>query len=215
MILAVLFSLASNAAPHSIAVVENVRDASAFEEWGLRSAVYEDAIHAWEVAVRKGETKRSLLTIIDYTLPTDQHRLWVIDIDESQLLFAERVAHGKNSGRNAMTSWSNVEGSKETSIGVALTAEIYWGKHGKSLRLDGLETEFNNHNRQRAIVLHGASYVSDEFAKTYGRVGNSWGCPAVSDEVSGALIDSIQGGSLIVGWFDDSTWLEKSSYLEH
>jgi len=114
-----------------------------------------------------------------------------------------------------MTSWSNGEGSKQSSVGVSLTAETYRGKHGLSLKLDGLEPGFNEHNRERAIVIHGASYASEAFAKKQGRLGNSWGCPAVSQEVSGALIETIKNGTVFVSWYPDEGWRSRSVYVSN
>jgi hypothetical protein len=196
--------------------VDTVNDANnprAFADRGLRSEVYADALHAYGVATQRRETSSPILTVIDFSLPPDQRRMWVVDLQDNTLLFHEHVAHGKNSGREAMTSWSNVEGSKQTSIGVSLAAETYYGKHGLSLKMDGLEPKFNANNRDRSIVIHGASYVSKGVAISTGRVGNSWGCPAVSEDVAASLIGTLKGGSLVVSWYPDEAWLQGSTYL--
>ncbi len=194
-------------------VVSNVRSPSALTSWGLTGTVWKDALRAHAVARAEGHTRSNVLTVIDFTVKPDRRRLWVVDLDSGQLLFHEHVAHGKNSGWGPMTSWSNTEDSKQSSIGVSVAAESYEGKHGKSLKLDGLEPGFNDNNRKRAIVIHGASYVSQAFADEHGRVGNSWGCPAVDNEVSGSLIDTIMDGGLVVSWYDDATWRAQSRFL--
>ncbi len=153
------------------------------------------------------------LTIIDYRLPSTERRLWIVDEASGEVLFHERVAHGKNTGGDAARTFSNVPGSLQSSVGLFRTAEPYVGKHGRSLRLDGLEPGFNDRARERAIVLHGADYVSESFIEQVGRLGRSWGCPAVSRDVSDGVIDRIAGGSPLFVYADDAAWLESSALL--
>ena len=164
-------------------------------------------------AVARGETQKSILTVIDYSLPSDQKRLWVINLESGRLLFHEYVTHGKGSGTKNSTRFSNVPESKTSNIGLMKTAETYWGRHGYSLKLDGLEDGFNDNARARAIVIHGASYATEDFARRYGRLGLSWGCPALDPVVSTALIDTIKGGSLVFGYAPQENWLNTSAYL--
>jgi hypothetical protein len=128
--------------------------------------------------------------------------------------FVERVAHGKGSGENATERFSNTLGSRMTSLGVFLAADTYNGQHGLSLRLDGLEPGFNDRARERAIVIHGASYVNEAIIGAMGRLGRSWGCPAVRPEVAKKLIDAIKDGSLVVAFYPDANWLERSAFLK-
>jgi len=202
-----------NAHSAPVATVVNAEDPAAFMEVGLRVPIYTDALHAHAVATERGETTSSILAVVDYSMSPDARRMWVVDLARNALLFHEHVSHGKNSGRVEMTQWSDVKGSKQTSIGVSVAAETYYGKHGLSLKMDGLEEGFNANNRERAIVIHGASYVSSEQAETTGRVGNSWGCPAVSEDVSAAMIRTLAGGALVVSWYPDETWWRTSEYL--
>jgi hypothetical protein len=153
------------------------------------------------------------MAIIDFNLPSSAKRLWVFDMEESTLLHHELVSHGKNSGGLWATSFSDVSGSKQSSLGAYVTAETYSGKHGYSLKLDGLEEGFNKNARTRAIVIHGADYVSEEFVDKQGRLGRSWGCPAVSTAVSEELIDDIRGGALVLAHFNDKKWLAESAFL--
>ena len=120
-----------------------------------------------------------LLTVIDYSRASTQPRLWVLDLEREQLLFEELVAHGQGSGENFATRFSNADGSHQTSLGLFRTADTYVGGNGYSLRLDGLEAGFNDRARERAIVMHGAPYVSDNNVRTVGRLGRSHGCPAL------------------------------------
>ena len=153
------------------------------------------------------------LTLIDYSLPSTTPRLWVFDLPTGELLFKELVAHGRNSGDNLATQFSDAMESRETSIGLFRTADTYVGHNGYSLRLDGLEPGFNGHARERAIVMHGAPYVDATMAKANGRLGRSWGCPAVRSAVARQMIDTVRGGGVIFSYYPDPTWLKTSKYL--
>jgi hypothetical protein len=179
----------------------------------LDPAVLRLALAAVDCAESKGFDGRHILTVIDYSLPSTVPRLWVFDLLEHQLLFRELVAHGKNTGANLATEFSNREGSKQSSLGLFLTAETYHGRNGYSLKLVGLEEGVNHLARQRAIVLHGAWYVSQNFANTHGRLGRSWGCPAVPTEVARPLIDTIKDGTYMFIYYPDEEWLETSAFL--
>ena len=140
---------------------------------------------------------KKVLTLIDFSKPSTEERLFIIDVENRKLLFQTFVAHGKNSGVNIATRFSNRSGSLKSSLGFFITAETYYGKHGYSLRLDGMEKGINDNARKRAIVVHGAKYVSDDFIRKYNRLGRSWGCPAVSDDLSKEIIDLIKDGSCL------------------
>ncbi len=164
-------------------------------------------------AVERGRLEGApVLTVIDYRLPSTEPRLWVLDAD-GQVLFAERVAHGQGSGVEVASAFSDQDGSHQSSLGLFVTAETYSGKHGYSLRLDGLEPGWNDAARSRAIVIHAADYVSESFIRANGRLGRSWGCPALRPEITRSVIDTIQGGSLVFGYYPDTRWLGGSSYL--
>lgn len=172
------------------------------------------SLEAWRRAVAAGAALRSdVLTFIDYTRPSTEPRLFVIDVPHSRVRFTELVAHGRDSGDNAASRFSNAEGSHMSSLGVFRAADAYRGEHGLSLHLDGLEPGFNDHARDRAIVIHGARYVSADVAGTLGRLGRSWGCPAVRESVAKPLIDTIRDGSLIVAYYPDAAWLARSTFL--
>jgi hypothetical protein len=153
------------------------------------------------------------LAVIDYSLPSTTKRFWLFDLAEDRLLAAELVAHGANTGENLARRFSNREGSHQSSLGLFRTAETYHGKHGYSLRLDGLESGVNDRARERAIVVHGAPYVSDDFAGQHGRIGRSWGCPALSLAASSGVIDRIQGGHLLFSYYPDESWLGSSPFF--
>lgn len=159
------------------------------------------AVTAYADAAHRGVVARTeLLTVIDYSRPSTEPRLWVIDLDEGRVLYRELVAHGRYSGDNVTQSFSNAPGSLKTSLGLFVTDAPYVGRNGYSLRLRGLDRGVNDKAFERAIVVHGAPYVSREVAERLGRLGRSWGCPAVRPEVARTLIDTIKGGSVIYAY---------------
>lgn len=181
---------------------------------GLHENVLKLALNAETCAVQKGLVKRrDLLTVIDYSITSTQPRLFVFDLASKKLLFRELVAHGKNSGDTVTKFFSNDPGSLETSLGLFVTEDPYVGHNGYSLRLKGLEEGFNDMALARAIVLHGASYVSQEAINALGRLGRSWGCPAVRADVAQKLINTIRGGSAIFAYYPDRNWLSQSAFL--
>ncbi len=183
---------------------------------GLRADVLHLALSAADHAAQQGLlARRELLTVIDYSLPSSQPRLFVFDLAARKLLFRELVAHGKNSGDNLATAFSNSPGSLESSLGLFVTADTYTGTNGYSLRLRGLEEGVNDMAWDRAIVMHGAYYVSQEAIRVLGRLGRSWGCPAVPAEVAHQIIDTIQGGSAIFAYYPEQHWLSTSAFLSH
>jgi hypothetical protein len=181
---------------------------------GLRTEVLRMALDAAGAAAEKGLVKRrDLLTVIDYSLPSSEPRLFVFDLGARKLLFRELVAHGKNSGGDRTTNFSNMHGSLATSMGLFVTAGTYYGSNGYSLRLRGLERGVNDNAMERAIVMHGASYVSRAAVKALGRLGRSWGCPAVRKEVARKMIDTLRGGSPIFAYYPEKKWLTSSAFL--
>ena len=183
---------------------------------GLRADVLRLALSAAQRAEERGLVqRRDLLTVIDYSLPSSQPRLFVFDLASKKLLFRELVAHGKNSGGDLANAFSNSPGSLETSLGLFVTADTYDGHNGYSLRLKGLEEGINDMAWDRAIVLHGAAYVSQEAIKVLGRLGRSWGCPAVSSLVAKKIINTIRGGSAVFAYYPEKSWLTTSAFLPH
>jgi hypothetical protein len=178
-----------------------------------RAEVMDAARRAFACGQAAGHFAVPLITVIDYSLPSTQPRLWVIDLATDEVLFHELVAHGRNSGNNFATSFSDEPDSKQSSLGLFRTAEPYWGRHGYTLRLDGLEAGVNGRARERFIVLHGADYVGPDSIAHLGRLGRSWGCPAVSRDVSGPLIDRIRGGTALFVYYPDRVWMSSSAFL--
>ncbi|MCY1538321.1 L,D-transpeptidase catalytic domain [compost metagenome] len=151
--------------------------------------------------------------MIDYSQPSTARRLWIFDLRRQRLLLSDLVAHGRLSGENFATRFSNTLGSYQSSLGLFRTAESYRGKHGYSLRMDGLESGVNDLARERAIVIHGAAYVDPRLARSQGRIGRSLGCPAVRPEVARMVIDQLKGGQFVFAWYPDRRWLQNSAYL--
>jgi len=155
----------------------------------------------------------SILTIIDYKKPSREQRFFVINLAEKKLLYATYVAHGKGSGVQFAESFSNKPGSLKSSLGFFVTEESYVGRHGYSLKLQGVEPGINDNAMQRAIVIHGANYVSETFIQEYGRLGRSWGCPALPEDITRQVIDEIKGGSCLFVYSEDDDYLQKSTLL--
>jgi hypothetical protein len=177
-------------------------------------SVFKLALGAASCAVRAGDVENpSTLTVIDYSKPSTDKRLWVYDLPSRRLLFQEAVAHGQGSGDNTPTRFSNEDDTRRSSLGLFVTRDTYSGKNGYSLRLAGLDVGFNDHALARAIVMHGAQYVSDAFARVHGRLGRSWGCPALREGIVHAVIDRIKGGSLMFAYYPDPAWLKASKFL--
>jgi hypothetical protein len=153
------------------------------------------------------------LAVIDYSRPSTEPRLWVFDLRETRLLYTEHVAHGRNSGENLAVSFSNRESSHQSSLGLFATAETYFGGNGYSLRMDGLEPGVNDLARARAIVMHGAPYVDPNAARRQGRLGRSFGCPAVRSAVAVPMIDTLKQGQLIFAYYPDREWLANSRFF--
>jgi hypothetical protein len=160
----------------------------------------------------QNKLKKPLLTVIDYSLPSTQKRLWIIDLTQQKILLHTVVAHGRNSGALLAEKFSNRPESYQSSLGFFQTGEAYQGKHGYSLRLDGLEAGINDQARARAIVIHGADYAKETVAETAGRLGRSLGCPAVPPDLSTPLIKLIKEGSLLFIYGKDPNYLRMSKF---
>lgn len=145
----------------------------------------------------QGKIKKDLLTVVDFSKSSNTKRLWIIDMATKTVLYNTLVSHGRNSGNEFATAFSNEANSYKSSLGFYATGEIYTGKHGKSLRLDGLEKGINDNARARAVVMHAADYVSEDFANRHSRIGRSLGCPALPNHLNKEVIDLIQGKSCL------------------
>lgn len=174
----------------------------------------DNAVQMYQCAKQKGLTKKKYLGVIDFTLPSYKKRLWIFNMDTKKLLYHTWVAHGKGSGGLYARRFSNQPHSHESSIGLYLTDEIYRGGHGASLHLRGKEKGFNDNAYSRYIVMHGAWYVSHDFIKKYGRLGRSFGCPAVPNNMVRSIIRVIKEGSVLIAYYPKKKWINNSRFFE-
>ena len=169
------------------------------EQAGLHFATFAKAMTGYLNLRQDGKLAvgKQLLTVIDFDLPSTEKRLWVLDLAKHEILFHTLVAHGHNSGENEATNFSNTDQSNMSSLGFYTTGKEYEGKHGRSLKLEGLDEGFNTNAEARSVVMHGADYVSEAFIKQNGRLGRSLGCPALPMELKDQIIETVTGGTCL------------------
>lgn len=177
---------------------------------GLSRDVYELALRG----MQRIDAARPLLSIVDMSQPSSKKRLYIIDLAKRKLLFNTYVAHGRNSGELLAKRFSNTNSSYQSSLGFYKTMGLYQGKHGLSMQLRGLERGINDNAFNRAIVMHGADYVCEDFIRRTGRLGRSQGCPAVSVSECPSIIKTIAGGSCLFIYSPDQTYLKQSTFLQ-
>lgn len=178
----------------------------------LNQNVLKLALNAYTKAQNKGEVKKPLLTVIDYSLPSSKQRMWIFDLRSERLLYNTYVAHGMNSGMSVPSHFSNQPSSKETSLGTFVTSDTYMGSKGLALNLKGLEHGFNDNAYSRRVVIHGAWYVEPDFIKKTGRAGRSWGCPSIAKTLAQPVINTIKGGSVVFAYYPDHYYLTHSGF---
>ncbi len=178
--------------------------------------VFEKAMTGFENLKRAGEIKEEtvLLTVCDFSKSSNEKRLWVINTETGEILFNALVAHGKNTGDEFATNFSNRESSLQSSLGFYRTDLTYQGGNGYSLKLHGLDKGYNDAAFRRAIVMHGANYVNENFAKQHRRIGRSWGCPAVSSQLAKPIINTIKDGSVLFIYYPDQNYLKDTKWLK-
>ena len=207
-------TFAANHAATNNSVSFTAADFEAASRGSIQDNVLDLALNAASCAVRSGKVNNPrTLTVIDYSRPSSEKRMWVYDLKTRNLLYEELVAHGQGSGGDVPDTFSNEPETHRTSLGLFATDTPYVGKNGYSLRLDGLDAGVNDRARERAIVIHGAPYVSETFVQANGRLGRSWGCPAIRPEVARQMIDRIKGGGLVFAYYPDKGWLRSSKFL--
>jgi len=185
-------------------------------EHELNYEVFAKALTGFENLKKAGllNPESHLLTICDFSMSSNTKRLWVIDTNEKKVLFNSLVAHGKNTGEEFATNFSNTESSLQSSLGFYITDATYQGDNGYSLKLLGMDKGFNDAAYRRAIVMHGADYVSDEFASMHKRIGRSWGCPAVPRALTQPIINTIKGRNCLFIYYPDQNYLSSSEWLK-
>ena len=183
------------------------------KELGLSEKAFELALKGWTKLKAKGEVSKDIISICDFTQSSNNKRLYIIDMATGTLLFNTLVAHGKNTGDEFAKYFSNNPSSLQSSLGFYITKEAYEGSHGLGLKLMGLETGFNDRAEERAIVMHGANYVCNEFIDQYGRLGKSWGCPAVPFGLHEKIINTIKDGTCLFIYYPDKVYLATSKLI--
>jgi hypothetical protein len=158
---------------------------------------FTEALKGFYLLKQRGLIKKDILTVVDFSLSSNAKRLWVVDLSTNEVLFQSLVAHGRNTGDEFANNFSNTPESFKSSLGFYSTGEVYNGKHGISLKLNGLEKGLNDHARERAVVIHGADYVSESFIKAHKRLGRSQGCPAIPVDVASSVITMIKDGACL------------------
>ena len=172
------------------------------------------AVDAMQCAQHNGTgTDATRLAVIDYSRSSLTPRLWVFDLAKRELLYQEVVAHGQGSGEDVPTRFSNRDGSHQSSLGLFYTRDTYQGRNGYSMRMQGLETGVNDAAMARAIVMHGADYVDPDTGRQRGRLGRSWGCPALRKAVARPIIDLMKNGQFVFSYYPDQAWLARSALL--
>lgn len=180
---------------------------------GLKRDIFYYACKGYEYMLSKNLlSKKNLLTICDYSQPSSAKRLYVLDMEQGVILYNTFVSHGRNSGKDMASSFSNLNSSHKSSLGFMITAETYRGKAGYSMRFDGQEHGINNNVRKRDIVMHGSNYVNGERVEEGQMMGRSFGCPAVPYEVHKDIIDEIKEGSCFFAYHTDA-WYNHSSQI--
>lgn len=178
-------------------------------------AVFSKALAGYNKLKAAGKLKNeNMLTIIDMSLASTQERMWIIDLGTKEVVTQTLVAHGRNSGNNYAKDFSNKPESYMSSLGFYVTGGTYQGKHGLSLQLNGQEPGFNSNARSRAVVMHGADYVSHDFVKQVGRLGRSLGCPAIPMEIHEEVISNLANGSCLFIWYPDAKYIKSSGFLK-
>jgi len=171
------------------------------------------AVKGYHKLAAQGKIKNKTLTIIDFSLSSTQKRMWVLDMTTQKVLFNTVVAHGKNTGGEFATNFSNSTNSFKSSLGFYIPNETYYGKNGLSLFLDGQEKGINDNARSRYVVMHGAKYANPNFVKKHGRLGRSLGCPALPTNISTAVIKAIKGKSCLFIYHPNKNYQAKSKLI--
>lgn len=179
--------------------VSTVYQLAGLQQSGLDASVFQKALTGFFNLKADGKLPQNnwVVTVVDFTKPSREKRMWIVDLFNKKLLLNTWVAHGQGSGNDMANQFSNTNESHQSSLGFYITDDVYFGKHGRSLRLDGMDEGFNNAARNRAIVVHAADYVSPAAIAQLGRLGRSFGCPAVSPDVVDQVINNIKGKTLL------------------
>ena len=204
---------AEDAAHAELPAAIRLYDALQLSGAGLSKEAFVYALEGYRHLFSTGQIANEVLSIVDFTLPSSKKRLFVIDMGAKKLLFNTYVAHGKNSGRESATFFSNEPNSFQSSLGFYVTGNTYKGQHGYSLRLEGLEEGINDNAMSRGIVVHAAPYVNERLALGRGYIGRSEGCPAIPANMYRPIIRKIRNGSCFFMYSHDGEYLSNSRLI--
>jgi hypothetical protein len=194
--------------------LEVLYDSLQLDNLGLSSEAFNYAVKGFENLKKLGKIhNEKVLSIIDFTKPSSQKRLFILDVENFKILFNTYVAHGKNTGEAFANKFSNKPDSYQSSLGFYITEGTYNGKNGFSMQLEGMEYGINNKAQERAIVVHGAPYVSEGFIRARGYIGRSHGCPALPEKLNKPIIEKIKNGSCLFIYSNDKNYLQQSKLL--
>lgn len=181
---------------------------------GLSKVAFDYTIKGYERLIASGKIiNKNIVSIVDFSQPSSCKRLYVIDLEKREIIFNTFVAHGKNSGQEMATAFSNVPTSNKSSLGFYVTSHTYNGKNGYSLQLEGMEKEVNDNAMERGIVMHAADYVNEDYINSQGWIGRSQGCPAVMPCMNKPIVESIKEGSCFFIYYPDEQYLHRSALL--
>lgn len=181
---------------------------------GLNRKAFDYAEKGWSKLVAQGLIHNSaILAIADFSQSSSKKRLYILDLKNYKILFQTLVAHGRNSGREWATSFSNKTSSNKSSAGFFVTGDTYNGSNGYSLKLTGVEKGINDNAYNRAIVVHGADYVSESMAANRGYIGRSWGCPAIPLKETRPIINTIRNSTCFFIYQPDESYPHLSTLL--
>lgn len=197
---------------HSTNVIGSTATNS-YNRYGLSDSVLHLALKGYGKLKAAGKVTKDIICICDFNQPSSNERLYVIDLSKGKLLYNTLVAHGRNSGNEYARSFSNVASSNKSSLGFYTTEQTYIGEHGLSLKLKGCEKGFNDNAEERAIVVHGASYVDCSFIEQNGRLGRSFGCPSIPYSLHRPIIEAIKNGGCLFIFYPDKNYLASSKLL--
>jgi hypothetical protein len=191
--------------------VSDIYQTANLQQTGMDVAVFQKAVTGYLnlKLANKLPANSNVITVVDFNKSSREKRMWIVDMLSKTLVLNTWVAHGQGSGDDMANKFSNNNESHQSSLGFYLTDEVYIGKHGRSLKLDGLDEGINSAARARGIVIHAADYVCQNTINQIGRLGRSFGCPAVSPEVSDMVINTIKGRSLLYINGNDSNYTSK------
>lgn len=181
---------------------------------GLNEKALEYALLGYHRLLRRHALKKTtVLSVCDFSQPSSAKRMYVLDLQNKRLLYRTYVAHGMGSGRVYANSFSNTPDSYKSSLGFYITRNTYIGSNGLSLRIDGVEKGFNDHARERSIVIHGANYVSERILHKYGLLGTTFGCPAVPEDMASQIIPVLKNGTCFFIFYPSKRYLSSSKML--